>query len=267
MDWNAIEAKIEQAAQQEAEAAQRRISERREARRKRQRRRKIAKVAGTAAALALGCAILAGAATLGSRKPAPSAPFVSPDGPDPPTSAESGYIAPTATEAVTLTPGPTGETAQIAPEAPAKLLESVPLDAETQAAIFDLCGQDPELFCAAMAIAWKESRFDTEAVGDGGKSIGMMQINTRWNTERMEALGVTDLTDPIQCVTVALDVLRELSEDYGLGWVHDHSLYMAYNMGPGNARSALDRGAESSEYSREALAAFEGYLDEMEAKE
>ena len=116
-----------------------------------------------------------------------------------------------------------------------------------------------------MAIAWVESRFDTDAVGDNGVSIGMMQVNTRWHTGRMEALGVTDLTDPVQCAAVALDYIRELSEGYGFGWITDHSLYMAYNMGPGNARAAIDSGTTSSGYSRAALTAYGDYEQEMEA--
>ena len=162
--------------------------------------------------------------------------------------------------APTATPEPTPEATTAV-----KLLESVPLDAETQAAILELCGGDRDTFCAIMAIAWVESRFDTDAVGDNGVSIGMMQVNTRWHTGRMEALGVTDLTDPVQCAAVALDYLRELSEGYGFGWITDHDLYMAYNMGPGNARIAIDSGTASSGYSRAALTAYGDYAQEMEA--
>ena len=131
--------------------------------------------------------------------------------------------------------------------------------------ISELCGGDRDTFCAIMAIAWVESRFDTDAVGDNGVSIGMMQVNTRWHTGRMEALGVTDLTDPVQCAAVALDYLRELSEGYGFGWITDHDLYMAYKMGPGNARIAIDSGTASSGYSRAALTAYGDYAQEMEA--
>lgn len=250
MDWEFIEKEIEQEALEAAQAARRRISERRAARRKRQRRRRIAQAAavGAVAAFAIGMAVT-NAATQGSRMPALSAPLPSPEiftlAPT-----ISSYIEPTATPEATAT---------------AKLLESVPLDAETQAAILELCGGDRDTFCAVMAIAWVESRFDTEAVGDNGVSIGMMQINTRWHTGRMEALGVTDLTDPVQCAAVALDYLRELSEGYGFGWITDHDLYMAYNMGPGNARTALNAGTTSSHYSRSVLAAFEECAAEMEA--
>lgn len=278
MEWSIIEARIEQAAQQEAIEAQKRISERKEARRERLRRVRAARAAGITVALVLSVTLIASAATSGSRKPAPSAPSLSTDDPDPPATAES-YTPPatpqdTAPAKVTVPPvdpatEPIAEaiapaTESTEPEAPEKILDSVPLDAETQAAIFDLCGQDPELFAAIMAIAEKESGFDTGAVGDSGRSIGMMQINTRWNTDRMAALGVTDLTDPVQCVTVALDVLRELSDLYGFGWITGHQIYMAYNMGPGNAGAAIRNGATSSAYSRDVLAAFTGYLEEME---
>lgn len=73
-------------------------------------------------------------------------------------------------------------------------LLNISLDAETQWAIFEqVCGQNASDFCALMAIAHKESRFDPYLVGDDGKSLGIMQINTKWHTGRMEALGVTDL--------------------------------------------------------------------------
>ena len=67
-------------------------------------------------------------------------------------------------------------------------LLDVPVAAETQWAIFEQCGQDASLFCAVMAIASVESGFDPQTVGDGGGSLGMMQINTRWHTGRMESL-------------------------------------------------------------------------------
>lgn len=238
MDWESIEKEIEQGALEAAQAARQRIADRRAARRRRQRRRRIVRLAttGAVAAIAIGVVFMSAAS---ERSRTPTAPLPS-------------------SEVSTPEPTPEDTTA-------VKLLESVPLDAETQAAILELCGGDRDTFCAIMAIAWVESRFDTDAVGDNGVSIGMMQVNTRWHTGRMEALGVTDLTDPVQCAAVALDYLRELSEGYGFGWITDHDLYMAYNMGPGNARIAIDSGAASSDYSRAALTAYGDYAQEMEA--
>lgn len=251
MDWESIEKEIEQNALEAAQAARQRISDRRAARRRRQRRRRIVQLATAVAvaAIAIGVAFTSAA---NQRSRTPSAPLPSPEvsAPDP---TQDAYIEPTAT------PEPTPEATD-----PVKLLESVPLDAETQSAIFELCGSDPDTFCAIMAIAMTESHFDTDAVGDNGVSIGMMQINTRWQTDRMEALGITDLTDPVQCAAVALDILRELSEVYGFGWTEDHGLYMGYNMGPGSAKTALNAGTTSSGYSRDVLAAYAEYAAEME---
>lgn len=60
------------------------------------------------------------------------------------------------------------------------LLGTADLDPEIQWAIFtEVCGQDPDAFCALMAIAYTESRYTANLVGDDGKSVGMMQINTK----------------------------------------------------------------------------------------
>ena len=137
-------------------------------------------------------------------------------------------------------------------------LLDVPLESETQWAIFEQCGQDTDLFCAVMAIATVESGFDPQMVGDGGDSIGMMQINTRWHTGRMEALGVTDLTDPVQCATVAIDYLLELEGILEAG-PGDQGLYVGYNAGPSKAKRT-----SSTAYSREVMAVYQEYIEEME---
>lgn len=136
-------------------------------------------------------------------------------------------------------------------------LLDVPLEAETQWAIFEQCGQDAELFCAVMAIATVESGFDPQMVGDGGDSIGMMQINTRWHTGRMEVLGVTDLTDPEQCAAVAIDYLLEL-EGILEARPGDHRLYVGYNCGPSRAKRT-----SSTAYSETVMACYQDYIGEM----
>lgn len=142
-------------------------------------------------------------------------------------------------------------------------LLSADLDATTQWAIYDVCDRDNQLFCTVMAIAWKESLYQTDIIGDGGDSIGMMQINTRWNTDRMERLGVTDLTDPVQSAMVAVDLLRELAETFDSG-ISDTTTLMAYNMGPTGARRAMDAGTYETAYTQEVTAMFQTYLQEME---
>ena len=142
-------------------------------------------------------------------------------------------------------------------------LLSADLDATTQWAIYDVCDRDNQLFCTVMAIVWKESLYQTDIIGDGGDSIGMMQINTRWNTDRMERLGVTDLTDPVQSAMVAVDLLRELAETFDSG-ISDTTTLMAYNMGPTGAKRAMDAGTYETTYTQEVIAMLQTYLQEME---
>lgn len=143
-------------------------------------------------------------------------------------------------------------------------LLDVDLDPVTQWGIYAAaCDRDPALFCAVIAIAWTESRFQPDTVGDGGNSLGMMQINTKYHGERMEALGITDLTDPIQSALVAADYLKEIERLTG-ATTDDPLLYMAYNMGPAGARKALQAGTESTEYSDKVLALYRGYREQME---
>lgn len=138
----------------------------------------------------------------------------------------------------------------------------VALDTETQWAIYRAYDYDPGLFCLVMAIADHESGFDPQTVGDNGGSIGIMQINVKWHTGRMEALGVTDLTDPVQCAIVGIDYLRELESRYGFE-PESETLLMAYNMGPGGARAAIQEGRTSTDYSREIMTVYRGYLEEL----
>lgn len=101
-----------------------------------------------------------------------------------------------------------------------------PLEADIQEAVISLCGDD---FDAAVVIAMieRESRCDSQSIGDGGKSKGLMQIQERWHSDRMEDLECDDLLDPIQNITVGIDYLKELSSmGKPIEWV-----LMAYNGG------------------------------------
>lgn len=65
------------------------------------------------------------------------------------------------------------------------------------------------------ALIEEESGWLETAEGDGGNSIGLMQIQERWHKDRMQRLGVTDLYDPKQNVKVGCDILAELLGKYG----------------------------------------------------
>lgn len=61
------------------------------------------------------------------------------------------------------------------------------------------------------AICWQESRFKSDA--ESGGCVGIMQVAPKWHKDRMERLGVTDLKDIRQNMTVAVDYLSELLKD------------------------------------------------------
>jgi hypothetical protein len=153
-------------------------------------------------------------------------------------------------------------------EAAVTLLEGIiPLTLDTQSAIFAACGNSAQRFCMAMAIAQVETGFDTTAVGDGGKSIGMMQINTSAQADRIEALGITDLTDPVQGVTVALDFLdwiaQRLAPECPERTYGTDEIFMAYNMGYAGSQKAIDQGITSTDYSTSVREVYQNYLEVM----
>lgn len=130
-------------------------------------------------------------------------------------------------------------------------LFDVPLDESVQKEIATLCegaGIEPAVIYAMM---WRESRFQSDAVGDNGQSFGLMQIMQKWHVERMERLGVDNLLDPVQNATVGIDLMAELLEKY------DGSLEMAlmsYNAGCSSAyKNWFQYGVYSNEYSRAVL--------------
>ncbi len=119
----------------------------------------------------------------------------------------------------------------------------VPLSAEVQEEIRQICDSREVDMTLVLAMIEKESDFETDAVGDGKESYGLMQIQPRWHLNRMEKLGVTDLLDPGQNVSVGVDIVAELSsKDKGQAWT-----LMAYNGGESLADRNLREG-KVSEY-------------------
>jgi soluble lytic murein transglycosylase-like protein len=86
--------------------------------------------------------------------------------------------------------------------------------------------------------------FDAGAIGDRGRAQGLMQVQERWHFDRMSELGVTDLLDPYQNVTVGIHFLEELI------WLGDGSIewaLMAYNGGHGLANQKAESVVEYAE--------------------
>lgn len=106
-------------------------------------------------------------------------------------------------------------------------LYDVPLSVELQQHIIETAkanGIDPAII---FAIARRESNYRPDAVGDHGSTLGLLQVQPYWHSERMERLGCPNLLDPFQNVTVAVDYLVEMLTWYG---TIDKAL-VAYNRG------------------------------------
>lgn len=114
----------------------------------------------------------------------------------------------------------------------------VPLSEELQIHISEECEKYNISPSIVIAMIERESSYKADAIGDNGNSLGLMQIQPRWNQERMSRLGCTDLLDPFQNVTVGIDIVAELiEEDSDLYWV-----LMAYNGGQAYATKNMNSG-------------------------
>ena len=128
------------------------------------------------------------------------------------------------------------EEVQPAPTEDTLVREDIPLDEGTQRLLYQACEQMGIQYELALAVIWQETDF-RNITGDGGDSIGYMQVQPRWHSDRMERLGVTDLSDPYSNFLVGCDYLAELiARDKGLEWA-----LMAYNGGPTYANEKIAR--------------------------
>ena len=96
-----------------------------------------------------------------------------------------------------------------------KFYYDVPLDYELQDFITQICEEHHIDPAVVIAMIKRESGFQADAIGDGGNSLGLMQIQPYWHKARMDRLGCTDLLDPYQNVTVGVDLLAYLIDSYG----------------------------------------------------
>lgn len=90
----------------------------------------------------------------------------------------------------------------------------VPLSERVQDTIFAECekhGISPAIVFAQIK---EESEYNTYAIGDDGRSAGLMQIQAKWNLQRMIDLNCTDLFDPCENVTVGIDYLAYQLDRY-----------------------------------------------------
>ena len=157
------------------------------------------------------------------------------------------------------------------PEEPAEVVEAVaeyqeprplydvPLSNEVQRYIFnvsDYYGIEPALI---LAVIERESSYNEAAIGDGGESYGLMQVQGRVWSVRMDELGVTDLLNPYENIAIGVDILAaHLEQGLGVEWA-----LMAYNGGVSYANKMTAEG-KVSKYAQSVLEIKERIKNENE---
>ena len=122
------------------------------------------------------------------------------------------------------------------------LYYDIPLDEDLQDYILEVCHDYGVNHLIILGMIEKESTFGPNVIGDNGEAFGLMQVQPKWHQERMDRLGVTDISDPYQNVLVGVDYFAEmLSYDRGIAWA-----LMAYNGGATYANELTDEGVISS---------------------
>ena len=100
------------------------------------------------------------------------------------------------------------------------------------------------------ALIKQESNFRVKALGDNGKSKGLMQIQEMWHKKRMKKLGVDSLMTAKGNIRVGIDILSEKIDKYNdLG-----KSLTAYNAGDGGAyKYYFSKGIYANDYAKKII--------------
>ena len=147
---------------------------------------------------------------------------------------------------------------------PAERMVSIdcPLDYETQQMIHKKSEEYGVDFSIVMGVIFRESVFDPNAIGDGGNSVGLMQINKVNHKWLSKELGITDFLDPEQNVTAGIYILRQYFDKYET----PRLVLMAYNMGESGARNLWEQGIYTSDYAETVIRQAEIYSKQIEER-
>lgn len=132
-------------------------------------------------------------------------------------------------------------------------LYDIALSEELQQYTYDTClvyGIE-DYYEVVLAIMWKESTFNPDAVSNG--NYGLMQINQVNHSRLVDTLGIDDVLNPKDNIECGVYMLSTLIKDYD----DIHLALMAYNMGEGGAAEQWSRGNYTSYYSRDVIAKAE----------
>ena len=101
------------------------------------------------------------------------------------------------------------EESEVAPE---QLLYDIPLSAEHQQDIRELAERYEVSYELVLAVIMTESSGKTDAVGDGGASVGLMQIQPKWYGELITESGLS-VDKPIENVELGIRILLGFIEE------------------------------------------------------
>ncbi|MEG0648400.1 MAG: transglycosylase SLT domain-containing protein [Oscillospiraceae bacterium] len=134
------------------------------------------------------------------------------------------------------------------------VLPDVPLSTELINAVVAACGRYSVPIELALAVMEVESAYQTDAVN--GACVGLYQINTEYLTAYKDAIGITDILEPVQNIESGVWYLGQLlgkHEEVDLALMH-------YNLG--NKADRLWReGVRNTKYTDKVNAAWERLLD------
>lgn len=147
-------------------------------------------------------------------------------------------------EIITLEHAQAAETQAV----PMYYCDKIPLTADEQMELFNAADAFDIWYPLAIAMVEVETDFRNTA-GDGGNSIGYLQVNKNYHAELMEQVGATDLWEPRDNFRTGLAYLAQQIERFG----DIHKALMAYNMGPSGAAAVWERGIYESEYSQKVM--------------
>ncbi|MEG1753691.1 MAG: transglycosylase SLT domain-containing protein [Christensenella sp.] len=167
----------------------------------------------------------------------------------------------TANRATTSPPAPNTVPTMVAASLPmpvveltASVLPNVPLNAELINAVVAACDRYSVPLELALAVMEVESAYQTDAVN--GACVGLYQINTEYLTAYTDALGITDILEPVQNIESGVWYLEQLlgkHEEVDLALMH-------YNLG--NKADRLWReGVCNTKYTDKVNAAWKRLLD------
>jgi soluble lytic murein transglycosylase-like protein len=98
-----------------------------------------------------------------------------------------------------------------------------------------ICKQEDVSYPLIVAMIEHESGYKFDEAGDGGESLGYMQISEKWHKDRMKELECNNLLNPYQNVRVGISLMKDLIEKYGT--IQD--ALTVYNYGETGARRYL----------------------------